>query len=82
MAVEDAVTTAAEFRQYAQECTQSAREAATDAIAQQYLELARLWLMAAAIADGNGSKQTTDGTQQRPTRPTTAPQGIAGQDEK
>jgi hypothetical protein len=31
MAVEDAVTTAAEFRQYAQECTQSAREAATDA---------------------------------------------------
>jgi hypothetical protein len=81
MAVEDAVTTAADFRQYAEECIRSAREAATDVISQQYLELAKLWLMAAQIAEGSASKQTTDGSQQCPTRPTTAPRGIAGQDD-
>jgi hypothetical protein len=79
--LEDAVTTAADFRQYVQECIQSEREAATDAVSQQYLELAKLWLMAAKLAEGSGSKRTDGETQQRPTRPTTAPRGIAGQDE-
>ena len=40
--------TAAEYRQYAQECIDSARSATSDAVRTQFLELAQLWLTAAA----------------------------------
>jgi hypothetical protein len=39
--------TAAEYRQYAIDCIESAREAATELIREQYLDLAVLWLKAA-----------------------------------
>jgi hypothetical protein len=42
------MTTAAEFRHYAIECIESAREAATDQIRGQFLDLAVLWLKAAS----------------------------------
>lgn len=40
--------TASEYRQYARECMDSARVATSDDIRMQFLELAQLWLAAAA----------------------------------
>jgi hypothetical protein len=39
--------TAAEYRQYAQECMDNARAANDEAVRIQFLQLARLWLAAA-----------------------------------
>jgi hypothetical protein len=61
------VHTAAEYRQYAQECIDSARSATSDAMRTQFLELAQLWLTAAVQAElrkGDGST-TLSGFDQR-----------------
>jgi len=46
------MTTATEYRQYAQECMVSAREATSDPIRKQFLDLATLWMTAAARIEG------------------------------
>jgi hypothetical protein len=46
------VTTAAEYREYARECMEAARNATTDAVRQHCLELAKLWTTAALTLDG------------------------------
>jgi hypothetical protein len=46
------VTTAAEYRSYARECFESARAAPSDEVSLHFLEIAKLWLMAAAKLDG------------------------------
>ena len=51
--------TAAEYRQYAQECMDSARIATSDATRMQFLELAKLWLTAAVHAETKGNGKTT-----------------------
>jgi hypothetical protein len=59
--------TAAEYRQYAQECVDSARSATSDAMRTQFLELAQLWLTAAVQVElwkGNGGT-TWSGFDQR-----------------
>jgi hypothetical protein len=43
--------TPAEYRQYAQECMDSARTERSDATRMQFLELAKLWLTAAVKAE-------------------------------
>lgn len=45
------MATASEYRQYARECVDSARDATTDPARDQFLELAKLWLTAAARMD-------------------------------
>lgn len=45
------MTTAAEYRQYAQECIESARSATVDSVRKQFLDIAKLWLMAADKVD-------------------------------
>jgi hypothetical protein len=42
------MTTAAEYRQYAEECVASAREAQSEVVRSEYLDLAALWLRAAS----------------------------------
>jgi hypothetical protein len=49
--MEGAVSTAAEYRQNAQECIEGARQAANDAIRKQFLDLAKLWMIAADKMD-------------------------------
>ena len=41
------MTTAAEYREYAQECIKDARNASSEPIRQQFLDLATLWMTAA-----------------------------------
>jgi hypothetical protein len=41
------MTTPAVYRQYAQECMDSARAAISEAVRTQFLELAKLWVAAA-----------------------------------
>ena len=60
------MTTAAEYRKYAQECIDCARDATTDPIREQFLEIAKLWLTAASPMDiveksPGQSKSKTDG---------------------
>lgn len=45
------MTTAVEYRQYAAECVQSAQEATDDLVRKQFLEIAKLWLVAADRLD-------------------------------
>jgi hypothetical protein len=45
------VTTATEYRQYAQECIESARAAISDPVRKQFLDIAKLWMMAADKLD-------------------------------
>jgi hypothetical protein len=45
------MTSPAEYRQYAQECMDSARSANSVAVRTQFLELAQLWLAAATEWD-------------------------------
>lgn len=45
------MTTAIEYRQYARECMDSARAATSEPVRQQFLEIAKLWLTAAARMD-------------------------------
>jgi hypothetical protein len=50
--------TAAEYREYAQECMESARSATSDDVRTQFLELAKLWLAAATqleLRKGDGA---------------------------
>jgi hypothetical protein len=42
------MTTASQYREYAQECIRDARTAASEPIRQQFLDLATLWMTAAA----------------------------------
>jgi hypothetical protein len=42
------MTTAFEYRQYARECMDSARDATSEAARTQFLDIAKLWLTAAA----------------------------------
>jgi hypothetical protein len=44
-------TTAAEYRRYAHECIQFAREAASEPVRKQFLDIAKLWLTAAERQD-------------------------------
>jgi hypothetical protein len=44
-------TTANEYRRYAKECIDSAREAPSEPVRKQFLDLARLWMTAAERAD-------------------------------
>jgi hypothetical protein len=47
------MATAAEYRQYAQECIICARDSTSDPVRKQFLELAKLWMMAAQRVDGD-----------------------------
>lgn len=49
--------TPADYRQYAQECMDSARGANSEAVRMQFLELAQLWLTAATELELRGSKR-------------------------
>jgi hypothetical protein len=51
------MTTAAEYRSYAQECILSARDAASDPVRKQFLELAKLWMNAANALDAQNLAQ-------------------------
>ena len=57
------MATATEYRQYAQECIQCAREAATDPVRKQFLDLAKLWMTAAERMDAGAQqmKSKADG---------------------
>jgi hypothetical protein len=44
-------TTANAYRRYAQECIQSAREAKSEPVRKQFLDLAKLWLTSAERMD-------------------------------
>jgi hypothetical protein len=48
-----------EYRKYAQECMDSARNATSDDVRTQFLELAQLWLAAAVQADLRADGKTT-----------------------
>lgn len=59
--------TASEYRQYAQECMDSARAATSDVVRTQFLELAQLWLAAATRAETKANGKTTwPTTEKRP----------------
>lgn len=45
------MTTAKHYRQFAQECIESAREATSESIRKQFLDLAKLWMTAADQID-------------------------------
>jgi hypothetical protein len=46
------MTTAQEYRQYAEECLRWARTAKSDAERTQFLEMANVWVQAASMKDG------------------------------
>ncbi len=46
------MTTAQDYRRYAEECLRWAREAKTDIERQQLLEIANTWIQAAAMENG------------------------------
>ena len=52
------MTTAIEYRQYARECMESARDATSEPVRNQFLELAKLWLTAAARTDAQVASST------------------------
>ena len=54
------MTTAIEYRKYARECMNSARDAISEPARTQFLEIAKLWLTAAARMDAHqpSSKRT------------------------
>ena len=45
------MTTAKDYRQYAQECIESARQATSESVRKQFLDLAKLWMTAADRMD-------------------------------
>jgi hypothetical protein len=51
--------TPSEYRRYAQECMDSACVATSDAVRTQFLELAQLWLAAAAQAEQRVNGKTS-----------------------
>jgi hypothetical protein len=48
------MTRATEYRQFAQECIKSARAATSDVVREQFLDIAKLWMMAASHLDSAG----------------------------
>jgi hypothetical protein len=60
------LNTPAAYRQYAQECMDSARIATSDAVRTQFLELAQLWLAAAAQLELRADGKTTWPAANRP----------------
>jgi hypothetical protein len=54
------MTTAVEYRQYAKECLESAREATSDPIRKQFLDMAKLWMLAADKLDPGHLLQVDD----------------------
>jgi hypothetical protein len=60
------MSTPSEYRQYAQECMDSARLATTGAVRTQFLELAQLWLAAATEMEHQANGKTTWPTINRP----------------
>lgn len=58
--------TASDYRQYAQECMDSARVAISDAVRTQFLELAQLWMAAASRAEMKANGKTTWPIESRP----------------
>jgi hypothetical protein len=54
------MTTAVEYRQYAQECIESAREATSEPVRKQFLELAKLWMTAAERLDTRSGPAPVD----------------------
>ena len=65
MAREHAVTTAADYRQFAQECIQSARDAASEPVRKQFLDLAQLWMTAAQHMDAREAPPPSHGKGQK-----------------
>lgn len=54
-----AMVTAEEYRKYADECVTCAREATVDAVRDEFLELANLWLTAAARMEARPGPYTS-----------------------
>ena len=48
----EAMATAAEYRKWAEECFEWARQASDDSVREQYASLGRVWLEQAARAEG------------------------------
>ncbi len=48
-------TTANEYRRYAKECIDSAREALSESVRKQFFDLAKLWMTAAERMDARGA---------------------------
>jgi hypothetical protein len=62
MEAEPTVTTESQYRKYAHECADAARLATSDEIRKQFLDVAKLWLMAAdRLANGAGDPGQSDG---------------------
>jgi hypothetical protein len=60
--------TAAEYRQYAQDCIDSARAANSEAVRAQFLELAELWLAPVLELQKGIGRDDLDGQQPTPLR--------------
>jgi hypothetical protein len=52
------VTTATKYRQFAQECIDSAQAATSETVHEQFLDIAKLWLMTAAKLDAGVGLET------------------------
>ncbi len=50
------MTTSAQYRHYAEECMQSAREAVSETLRRQYLELAELWIKSSLILEAREAR--------------------------
>jgi hypothetical protein len=61
--------TAQEYRQYAEECMQSARKATSEEVRKQFLDLARLWTTAAQKTDDGMSVPIPSAACSTPPRP-------------
>jgi|KBSMisStaDraftv2_1062788.scaffolds.fasta_scaffold757974_3 hypothetical protein len=59
------MTIEAEYRQYAQECIESAWAAESEAIRQTFLDIAKLWMMAAARIDSRAGIFSSIGSGRR-----------------
>ena len=51
-------TTPNEYRRYAKECMDSAREAPSEPVRKQFLDLAKLWMTAAEHSDAPSAPQS------------------------
>jgi hypothetical protein len=60
------VAKADEYRQYAQECMDSARVATNEAMRRQFMELAQLWLETAAKIEAGVEQGRVDGPETEP----------------
>jgi len=55
------MTTAAEYRQYARECIESAHAAPPGPVREQFVELAKLWTTAALLRERGNRSGISDG---------------------